>query len=72
MLDDEGCLNAFLPTDLFLSTATPLALERDLEFYDSTLGIVVLNGNFPRYWVVGNTLMSPTQWILQVFDFKSL
>ena len=44
----------------------------DLEFYDSTLGIVVLNGNFPRYWVVGNTLMSPTQWILQVFDFKSL
>ena len=25
-LDDEGYLNAFLPTDLFLSTATPLAL----------------------------------------------
>ena len=45
---------------------------RDLEFYDNTLGIVVLNGNFPRYWVVGNTLMSPTQWILQVFDLKSL
>ena len=30
-----------------------LLLEWDLEFYDSTLGIVVLNGNFPRYWVVG-------------------
>ena len=26
VLDDEGCLNAFLPTDLFLSTATHLAL----------------------------------------------
>ena len=34
---------------------------RDLEFYDSTLGIVVLNGNFPRYWVVGIPLLSPTR-----------
>ena len=30
-----------------------LLRERDLEFYESTLGIVVISGNFPRYWVVG-------------------
>ena len=49
-----------------------LLWERDSEFYDSTLGIVVLNGNFPRYWVVGIPLLSPTRSILQVFDFESL
>ena len=27
--------------------------EWDLEFYDSTLGIAVISGNFPLYWVVG-------------------
>ena len=27
--------------------------ESDLEFYDNTLGIVVISVNFPRYWVVG-------------------
>ena len=27
--------------------------EWDLKFYDSTLGIAVISGNFPRYWVVG-------------------
>ena len=30
-----------------------LLSEWDLEFYDSTLGIVVISGNFPHYWVVG-------------------
>ena len=30
-----------------------LIWEWYLEFYDSTLGIAVISGNFPRYWVVG-------------------
>ena len=30
-----------------------LLWEWDLEIDDSTLGIVVISGNFPRYWVVG-------------------
>ena len=53
MLDDEGCLNAFLPMDLFLLTATPLSMGMRFRVYDSTLGIAVINGNFPCYWVVG-------------------
>ena len=53
MLDDGGFLNAFLPMDLFLSTAKPLALGMIFIVYDSSLGIAVISGNFPRYWVGG-------------------
>ena len=30
-----------------------LLWEWDLEFYDSTLGIVFISDNLPHYWVVG-------------------
>ena len=33
MLDDEGCLNDFLPMDLFLSTATHLALGMRIRVF---------------------------------------
>ena len=52
MLDDGGCLNATLPTDLFLSTSNHLALGMIFGFYDNcTLGIAVMSGSLPRYWV---------------------
>ena len=53
VLVDGGCLNASLPMDLFLSLSTHLSLGIRFRVYDSTLGIAVINANFPRYWVVG-------------------
>jgi hypothetical protein len=58
MLDDGGCLNSLLPTDLFLSTSTHLALGQDLEsllvpwgLQSSVAGSLTIDS--------GNTSMSP-------------
>ena len=72
MLDDEGCFNAFLPMDLFLSTARHLALGMIFRVLWQYLGDCNHQWQFPLLLGSGNTLMSPTLWILQVFDFKSL
>jgi hypothetical protein len=49
MLDDGGCLNAFLPMDLFLSTSTHLALGQGSRVIFGTLGLAVISGRFPHY-----------------------
>jgi len=49
MLDDGGCVNAFLPVDLFLLTSSHLALGQVSRIICGTLGLVVTNGRFPRY-----------------------
>jgi len=70
-LDDGGCLKASLPMDFFPLTSTHFALGMKFRVSVSTLGIAVISGSFPRYWIDGNTSMSLIRWILQVFDGKT-
>jgi hypothetical protein len=49
VLDDGGCLNAFLPADPFILTSAHLALGHGSRVIFSTLGLVVISGRFPHY-----------------------
>ena len=72
MLDDEGCLNSFLPMDLFLSIATHLALGMRFRVLWQYLGDCSHQWQLPSLLGSGSTLLYPTRWILQVFNFNSL
>jgi hypothetical protein len=49
VLDDGGCLNSLLPTDLFLSNSTHISLGHGSRVIFSTLGLTVISGRFPLY-----------------------
>jgi len=57
VLDDEGCLNAFLPTDLFLSTATHLALGMRFRVLRQYLGNCCPQWQFPSLLGSWDTLI---------------
>jgi hypothetical protein len=67
VLTDERCINALLSVGLFPSTSAHLFGKRNLESYEYL-------EDCNHQWkslspsTVGNTLVSPDRWILQVFD----
>ena len=49
VLDDEGCINALLPTDFIPLTLDHLFWDINLESFLSALRLAVINGRFSRY-----------------------
>ena len=65
MLDDGGCLNSLLWTDLIPSTSDHLFWDRNLESSLSVLRLAVISGRFSRHrQLFGNTSRSLDWWIL--------
>jgi hypothetical protein len=70
MLTDEICLNAIISAGLFPSTSAHLFWKWDLEYCEYLEACShQCQALLPS--TIGNTLMSPDQWILQVFETDS-
>jgi hypothetical protein len=70
-LDDEICLNALLSVGLLPSTSAHLFWNQDIDLYEYLEACSHQWKVLPPS-IVGNTLMSPDRWIIQVLDLNTL